>query len=59
MTAIPYPRSQFIRSEWINLNSEWSFEFDLRNTTLERGREKADGILTSERIPKAVLKKIA
>jgi beta-galactosidase/beta-glucuronidase len=30
-----YPRPQFIRSEWLNLNGEWEFEFDDAN----RGRQ--------------------
>ena len=32
MTTIPrpeHPRPQFIRKEWINLNGQWTFEFDL------------------------------
>ena len=31
-----YPRPQFERSEWVNLNGEWSYEFDLANTGFER-----------------------
>ena len=23
-----YPRPQFVRDEWLNLNGEWDFEFD-------------------------------
>ena len=23
-----YPRPQFVREEWLNLNGEWDFEFD-------------------------------
>lgn len=23
-----YPRPQFVRSDWLNLNGEWEFEFD-------------------------------
>ena len=23
-----YPRPQFVRDSWINLNGEWQFEFD-------------------------------
>lgn len=26
-----YPRPQFERTEWINLNGEWNFKFDLKN----------------------------
>ena len=31
-----YPRPQFERSEWINLNGEWTYELDLANTGFER-----------------------
>ena len=31
-----YPRPQFERSEWINLNGEWSYELDLVNTGFDR-----------------------
>lgn len=31
-----YPRPQFERSEWINLNGEWSYQLDLVNTGFER-----------------------
>jgi len=30
-----YPRPQFIRKEWVNLNGEWDFEFDDQNIGLE------------------------
>jgi len=23
-----YPRPQFIRNDWLNLNGEWEFEYD-------------------------------
>ena len=31
-----YPRPQFERSEWVNLNGEWTYEFDLANTGFDR-----------------------
>jgi beta-galactosidase/beta-glucuronidase len=31
-----YPRPQFTRANWINLNGEWDFEFDFSNSGLER-----------------------
>ena len=31
-----YPRPQFERSEWINLNGEWSYSLDNVNTGFER-----------------------
>ncbi len=38
-TCIPrpeYPRPQFVRNEWLNLNGTWEFEFDYGNTGIER-----------------------
>ncbi|WP_405064011.1 beta-galactosidase [Kribbella sp. NBC_01505] len=32
-----YPRPQFVRSEWVNLNGEWQFEIDRSDSGLERG----------------------
>src|SRR5689334_8401477 len=32
-----YPRPQFVREPWINLNGEWEFEFDDANAGLEQG----------------------
>jgi beta-galactosidase/beta-glucuronidase len=32
-----YPRPQFFRSEWLNLNGDWQFEIDYGDSGLERG----------------------
>lgn len=40
-TKNEYPRPQFERSEWVNLNGEWDYTLDLSNSGLERGFEKA------------------
>ncbi len=32
-----YPRPQFVRKQWMNLNGEWQFEIDHGDTGLERG----------------------
>lgn len=32
-----YPRPQFERANWLNLNGQWQFEFDNNNTGEERG----------------------
>jgi beta-galactosidase/beta-glucuronidase len=32
-----YPRPQFVRDEWLNLNGEWEFAFDDPNQGLEEG----------------------
>lgn len=34
-----YPRPQFERADWRNLNGEWSFTFDFGKSGLEAGRE--------------------
>ncbi|MFC0471788.1 glycoside hydrolase family 2 protein [Halalkalibacter kiskunsagensis] len=31
-----YPRPQFIRNEWINLNGQWLFDYDDKNKGLEK-----------------------
>ncbi len=39
-TSIPrpeYPRPQFVRNEWLNLNGVWQFEIDQADTGWERG----------------------
>jgi beta-galactosidase/beta-glucuronidase len=38
-----YPRPQFERSEWINLNGEWTYELDLVNTGFERKFFQSNG----------------
>ncbi|GAA1607808.1 glycoside hydrolase family 2 [Kribbella hippodromi] len=32
-----YPRPQFVRSQWVNLNGDWGFEIDRSDSGLERG----------------------
>lgn len=43
-TIIPrseYPRPQFERQTWINLNGEWNYTFDFTNTGIEKGFHRA------------------
>ncbi len=43
--AVPrpeYPRPQFERSEWVNLNGEWSYTLDLNSVGLEKGYRSSD-----------------
>ncbi|MBA2481101.1 MAG: beta-galactosidase, partial [Planctomycetes bacterium] len=35
-----YPRPQFVREDWLNLNGTWEFETDPGDTGLERGLDK-------------------
>ena len=44
-----YPRPQFIRKDWINLNGEWQFEIDNAKSGTERGLYRSETSL-SERI---------
>ncbi len=40
MASIPrpeYPRPQFVRKDWLNLNGEWQFEIDTGDSGLARG----------------------
>jgi beta-galactosidase/beta-glucuronidase len=37
-----YPRPQFVRKEWINLNGAWEFELDPGKSGLQRGLMKTD-----------------
>lgn len=44
MLAVPraeYPRPQFERAEWLNLNGEWSFAFDFGQTGRQRDWQNA------------------
>ena len=46
MAQIPraeYPRPQFERSEWQNLNGEWSYTLDPVKTGWERGLKDSKG----------------
>ncbi len=38
-----HPRMQFFRSDWINLNGEWSFALDPGRSGLEQGWENSTG----------------
>ena len=43
MLRLEYPRPQLVRSLWLNLNGEWSFEFDDQNKGVrERWYDKSD-----------------
>ncbi len=46
-----YPRPQFERAEWINLNGTWSYQFDLSNTGVGRGFIKSQGFDSKITVP--------
>jgi len=39
-----YPRPQWRRNEWRNLNGEWEFEFDFGSSAIDRERQLAPGL---------------
>ncbi len=38
-----YPRPQFERTDWLNLNGTWSYEFDFSESGMERDLFKSEG----------------
>jgi len=45
-----FPRPDFERQEWLNLNGEWDFEFDDNNTGEKEGWYKSENIVFSRKI---------
>lgn len=46
-----YPRPQFERSEWVNLNGEWTYELDLVNTGFDRKLFNSNGFADKIIVP--------
>ena len=46
-----YPRPQFVRDGWLNLNGEWEFEIDHGATGRARGLDKADHLSGKITVP--------
>ena len=46
-----YPRPQFVRTEWRNLNGVWTYEFDPGKSGLERGLAKSKGFSSEIVVP--------
>ncbi len=46
-----YPRPQFVRPDWLNLNGEWSYTFDFGQSGLERGLQNSTGFEGRIQIP--------
>ena len=46
-----YPRPQFERSEWLNLNGEWNFELDLSNSGYARKLYESKNLLGKIVVP--------
>ena len=43
-----YPRPQFVRDSWENLNGTWEFEMDLADSGAARGMEKAEAAFSKQ-----------
>ncbi len=54
-----YPRPQFERTSWINLNGEWSFTLDLANTGAERNYYNSKGFDSKITVPFAPESKLS
>lgn len=46
-----YPRPQFERSEWINLNGTWTYEFDFGNSGKDKNLQKAEKFANNIVVP--------
>ncbi len=46
-----YPRPQFERSEWVNLNGEWTYAFDFGRTGNEKGYRESKGFTDKITVP--------
>jgi beta-galactosidase/beta-glucuronidase len=46
-----YPRPQFERSEWVNLNGTWSFDFDFSRSGVERALHRSEKLSRSIEVP--------
>ena len=46
-----YPRPQFERSEWVNLNGTWSYSFDMGRSGMNRDFHKSEGFDSKIIIP--------
>jgi beta-galactosidase/beta-glucuronidase len=46
-----YPRPQLVRSEWLNLNGLWEFEYDPGQSGIARGLMKADKLSREILVP--------
>ena len=46
-----YPRPQFERSEWINLNGTWTYEFDFGNSGKDKNLQKTEKFANNIIVP--------
>jgi len=46
-----YPRPQFVRNSWINLNGDWTYTFDFGESGKQRGLAESTGFETKITVP--------
>lgn len=46
-----YPRPQFVREDWVNLNGTWSYEFDFSRSGMDRRLFESEGFEGSITVP--------
>lgn len=46
-----YPRPQFVREDWVNLNDTWSYEFDFSRSGMDRRLFESEGFEGSITVP--------
>ena len=46
-----YPRPQFVREDWINLNGTWSYEFDFSHSGMDRRLFESEGFENAIVVP--------
>jgi beta-galactosidase/beta-glucuronidase len=46
-----YPRPQFFRADWINLNGTWTYTFDFGKSGVQRGFELSQGFASNINVP--------
>lgn len=54
-----YPRPQFERKDWVNLNGEWTYAFDFSGSGLEKGWQKSQGFTNKIIVPFAPESKLS
>lgn len=46
-----YPRPQFVRNDWVNLNGEWSYEFDFGKSGTHRNLQNSNCLKDRIQVP--------
>ena len=59
LPRLEYPRPQFERQDWINLNGEWSYTFDFSRSGMDRELFRSEGFENSITVPFAPQSKLS